>query len=110
MEVMQFYGAVTAACQEDDANYVALRKEVALKKRADFERKIIMSYISTADLAALSSPMSAYKTTTATRDIPHTQPNGPGRVGPALEAMLALATSLLGSLVLWTVIAGPWIH
>ncbi len=69
-----------------------------------------MSYISTADLAALSSPMSAYKTTTATRDIPYTGPNGPSRVGPALEVVLVLATSLLGSLVLWTAVAGPWMH
>jgi hypothetical protein len=69
-----------------------------------------MSYISTADLAALSSPMSAYTTSTATRDIPHAGPHGSGRVGPALEVVLILATSLFGSLVLWTAVAGAWIH
>ncbi len=69
-----------------------------------------MSYISTADLAALSSPMSAYTTTTTMRNESLARPDGSGVVGSALEIVLVLATSLFGSLVLWTAVAGPWIH
>lgn len=69
-----------------------------------------MSYISSADLAALSSPMSAYTTTTTMRNTLRAPPNSAGTVGPALEVVLILATSLFGSLVLWTAVAGAWIH
>ncbi len=69
-----------------------------------------MSYISTADLAALSSPMSAYKNTTAWQNTALASQNSTAKVGSALEVVLVLATSLFGSLVLWTAVAGAWMQ